>query len=401
VAASGEASVLHLDSELVGADEIVRLYAEHGDGFASRVRGGFAVAVGEPARVVLARDRFGAKPLVYRRGAHGLEVASDARAFAPAELDHDALDAFLAHGSIPAPLSILRGVRTLPPGHLLVWEDGNERLEPYVRRPAQDVAREDRAELVEELRARLRDAVRARLGADTGVLLSGGLHSATIAALAAQEATAPLRTFSVAFSSGELSAARSVATRWGAQHRELVVRPDESLLRAFAEACGEPVAPVSAFVAFLAARLAAEDVDTALSGLGGAAVLGSAACRGPAVAPAGLDLRLPFLDTVVSNLALVPGRATRALLREAAAPLLPRAALRGGDPAPHAGEWLRGELAGFTRETLARHGQPDPSEVARLLDEHASRRADHGRRLWALLALALWRERHVDGKAAP
>src|SRR4029079_15582365 len=93
------------------------------------------------------------------------------------------------------------------------------------------VRREDEAALVEELRRRLRDSVRAHLVSDVpvGVLLSGGVDSATPAALAATESGEQLRTFSIGFeerSFDELAAARLVAERYGTRHRELVLRPD-------------------------------------------------------------------------------------------------------------------------------------------------------------------------------
>jgi hypothetical protein len=167
----------HGDTEV-----LAHLYEEHGESFAGRLRGMFAVAIWDARRrrLVLARDRFGIKPLLYRATADGLEFASELRALPRGELDLDALEAFLALNAIPAPLTIFRDVRKLPPGHLLVWdEDGSIRLERFAR-PAPPLAAEVRsehtAELAEELRARLRDSVRAHLVSDVpvGVLLSGG-----------------------------------------------------------------------------------------------------------------------------------------------------------------------------------------------------------------------------------
>src|SRR6266571_7906894 len=160
---------------------LVHLYEELGDRFAERLRGMFAVAIwdGRQRRLVLARDRFGIKPLYYRPEGVGLAFASELRALPRGEVDFDALEAFLAFNSIPAPLSIFSGTRKLPPGHLLVWEGGEPRLERFAR-PApvatSDVRSEDAAFLAEELRARLRDSVRAHLVSDVpvGVLLSGG-----------------------------------------------------------------------------------------------------------------------------------------------------------------------------------------------------------------------------------
>jgi len=513
---------------------LAHLYEEHGDAFARRLRGMFAVAIWDAGRrrLVLARDRFGIKPLLYRATAEGLEFASELRALPRGEIDLDALEAFLAFNAIPAPLTIFRDVRKLPPGHLLVWdEDGSLRLERFARPappPAEEVRSEDTAELAEELRSRLRDSVRAHLVSDVpvGVLLSGGVDSATLAALAAQESAEPLRTFSVGFaerSFDELGDARRVAERYGTRHRELLLRPDAALLLpALAAAFDEPFADSSALPTYLVSQLAAEDVKVALSGEGGDELFGGyytyaadllalrvgrlARLARPLVerlpsssgkasfdyrakrfvraahlpplerhhgwkeifAPEAraeltgrrstfdpvdplrtrfaetegaellarlqdvdlglylvddllvktdrasmahsLEARVPFLDTVVTNLALalptrhkVRGLAKKVLLRKAVEPLLPRSVVHGrkrGFSIP-AAAWLRGELEPFARETLSpetlrRQGFFRPEVVTRLIDEHVARREDRSRQLWGLLTFTLWHERHVE-----
>src|SRR6478752_4765426 len=160
----------------------LHLYEEHGPEYARLLRGMFAVALWDTRRrrLVLARDRYGIKPLYYRDADGALEFASELRALPRGEIDLDALEAFLAFNSIPAPYSIFRDVRKLPAGHVLVWEDGEISLERYARpRPAteDELRTGDEAEIVEELRARLRDSVRAHLLSDVpvGVLLSGGV----------------------------------------------------------------------------------------------------------------------------------------------------------------------------------------------------------------------------------
>jgi asparagine synthase (glutamine-hydrolysing) len=264
---------------------LAHLYEQEGLAFARRLRGMFAVAIWDAPRrrLVLARDRFGIKPLYYRAQGGGLEFASELRALPRGEIDLDALEAFLAFNAIPAPLTIFRESRKLPPGHLLVWEDGGVALERYARPApldAQEQRDDDEAELVEELRARLRDSVRAHLVADVpvGLLLSGGVDSAALAALAAQETSEPLRTFSIGFeerSFDELADARLVAERYATQHRELVLRPDAALLLpALADAFDEPFADSSALPTYLVSQLAAEDVKVALSGEGGDELFG-------------------------------------------------------------------------------------------------------------------------------
>jgi asparagine synthase (glutamine-hydrolysing) len=523
----------HGDTEV-----LAHLYEEHGDDFAQRLRGMFALAIWDARRrrLVLARDRFGIKPLLYRADGGELQFASELRALPRGEVDLDALEAFLAFNSIPAPLTIFRGTRKLPPGHLLMWEGGEPRLERFARPapvPAAEVRGDEPAELVEELRARMRDSVRAHLVSDVpvGVLLSGGVDSSLLTALAAEESHERLRTFSIGFeerSFDELDSARLVAERYGTDHRELVLRPDAALLLpALADAFDEPFADSSALPTYLVAELAAREVKVALSGEGGDELFGgyytyaadllalrigrlaslarplvellpsssrkasldyrakrfvraahlpplerhhgwkeifSADARaeltgrqsgfGPvdllrerfaetdgaellarlqdvdlglylvddllvktdrASMAHSLEARVPFLDTVVTNLALalprwskVRGLTKKVLLRKAAEPLLPRRIVHGrkrGFSIP-AAAWLRGELEPFARDTLAadtlrRQGFFKPTVVRRLLDEHVAAREDWSRQLWGLLAFTLWHERHVESAPRP
>ena len=510
---------------------LLHLYEEHGDRFAERLRGMFAIAIWDAShrRLVLARDRFGIKPLYYRAADNELAFASELRALPRGEIDLEALEAFLALNSIPAPLTIFREIRKLPPGHLLIWEDGRIELRRFARpAPLEELREDEEAELVEELRSRLRDSVRAHLISDVpvGVLLSGGVDSAFLAALAAEESSEQLRTFSIGFeerSFDELAGARLVAERYGTQHRELVLRPDAALLLpALADAFDEPFADSSALPTYLVSQLAASDVKVALSGEGGdelfggyytyaadllaervgglarlarplverlptsssrasfdykakrfvgaahlpslerhhgwkeifspelrAALTGRSSAFDPvdilrdryretegadelarlqdvdlgiylvddllvktdrASMAHSLEARVPYLDTVVTNLALalptrhkIRGLSKKVLLRKAAAPLLPREIVHGkkrGFSIP-AAAWLRGELEPFarqtlSRETLHRQGFFHPDVVTRLLDDHVAGREDRSRQLWGLLAFTLWHERHVE-----
>jgi asparagine synthase (glutamine-hydrolysing) len=264
---------------------LVHAYEEWGDAFPKWLRGMFALAVWDKPRerLLLARDAFGIKPLYYRVNGKGLGFASELRALPRGEIDLDALDAFLAFNSIPAPLTIFRDTRKLPAGHILVWEADQARLERFARpapAAASEVRDDDEAELVEECRARLRDSVRAHLVSDVpvGVLLSGGIDSGVLAALAAQESSEPLRTFSIGFeeaSFDELGDARLVASRYGTDHHELVVRPDAArLLPALAETFDEPFADSSALPTYLVSELASRHVKVALSGEGGDELFG-------------------------------------------------------------------------------------------------------------------------------
>jgi asparagine synthase (glutamine-hydrolysing) len=264
----------------------LHLYEQFGPSYPERLRGMFAVALWDARRrrLLLARDRYGIKPLYYRYAGAELEFASELRALPRGEIDLDALEAFLAFNSIPAPYSIFEDTRKLPAGHTLIWtEAGDVHVERYARPgpvAASDLRADDDAELVEELRARLRDSVRAHLLADVpvGVLLSGGVDSAVLAALAAQETPEAVHTFTIGFeerSFDERADARLVAERYGTNHHELLVRPDPTLLLpALAEAFDEPFADSSALPTYLVSELAAEHVKVALSGEGGDELFG-------------------------------------------------------------------------------------------------------------------------------
>src|ERR671931_537177 len=203
----------HGDTEV-----LVHVYEQHGLDFARRLRGMFAVALWDSTarRLVLARDRYGIKPLYYRVASDGLEFASELRALPRGEIDLDALEAFLAFNSIPAPLTIFRETRKLPPGHVLAWQNGDHRIQRFSR---------------------------------PGPAAAGELR--------------------------EDDEARLVAERYATQHRELVLRPNAALLLpALAEAFDEPFADSSALPTYLVSQLAAEHVKVALSGEGGDELFG-------------------------------------------------------------------------------------------------------------------------------
>src|SRR5918911_3565708 len=311
----------HCDTEV-----LPHLYEERGLEFVDGVRGMFAVALWDARerRLLLARDPFGIKPLYYRVAGGVLSFASELKALVrqpgfAGEVDLEALDAYLAFNSVPAPMSIYREVRKLPAGHVLEARDGRVSVRRYARPApvaASEVRRDGSGALAVELRDRLRDSVRAHLEADVpvGVFLSGGIDSSLLAALAAQESPAPVRTFSIGFeerSFDELSRARMIARRYGTDHRELVLRPDAAaLLPEIAAAFDEPFADSSALPTYAVSRLASQHVKVALSGEGGDELFGGyftyvADVLAPRVGPVAAAMR-PLIERLPSSSGRVP-----------------------------------------------------------------------------------------------
>jgi asparagine synthase (glutamine-hydrolysing) len=281
----GHSFSTHSDTEVM-----IHLYEEEGPGFVERLRGMFALALWDSreGRLVLSRDRFGIKPLYYRVARGQVSFASELKALLrqpgfSREIDPQALEAFLAFNSIPAPLTIFTEARKLPAGHTLVAEAGEVTISRYARPepvPADRVRTESDEALAEELRERLRDSIRAHLVSDVpvGVLLSGGVDSSALTALAAAESGYQVSTFSIGFeesSFDELDQARLVSKRYDTDHHELILRPDAvDLLPRLVEAFDEPFGDSSALPTYLVSELAADTVKVVLSGEGGDELFG-------------------------------------------------------------------------------------------------------------------------------
>ena len=267
------------DSEVV-----LHLYEEHGVDFVDHLRGMFAIAIWDAPRkrLVLARDRFGKKPLFYHAGSRDLVFASELGALAASRRfdkrpDLDAINAFITIQYVPAPMTAFEGVKKLPAGHRLVCEAGVfQEPEPYYRlRFGEPRDGGDIQALTEELREIVEEAVRVRMVSDVplGAFLSGGLDSSLIVALMARQSSQPVKTFSVGFTSkdkSELPYARLVAERYGTDHHEMIVEPDmTSVVPQLVRHYGEPFADTSALPTWYLCEYTRTGVTVALSGDGG------------------------------------------------------------------------------------------------------------------------------------
>jgi asparagine synthase (glutamine-hydrolysing) len=260
-------------------EAVVHGYEEFGDDVVRRLRGMFAFALWDEdqQRLLLARDRLGEKPLVYYESGGRLAFASELQGLLqdrriPREPDFVAIHHYLTYQYVPWPLTAFAGIHKLPPGHLLVYQDGRARVERYWSLPFAPQLRIAEEEAATEVRRLLREAVRLRLMSEVplGAFLSGGLDSSAIVALMAE--FGKVKTFSVGFqedSFNELGHARLVAKSYATEHHELVVRPHAAeVLPALVEHYGEPYADSSALPTYYLARETGAHVTVALNGDG-------------------------------------------------------------------------------------------------------------------------------------
>jgi asparagine synthase (glutamine-hydrolysing) len=270
-------------------ESIVHAYEQYGSACVKELRGMFAFALWDQPRqtLLLARDRAGKKPLFYAEVDGQWVFASELQALLQhprlaREVDGAALDEYLTYGYVPAPKTIFRGVRKLPPAHWLTLRlprDGHGspqvHVERYWRLGYEPKLRLSEEDAVDGLLEVLREAVRLRMIADVplGALLSGGIDSSIVVALMSQLSDRPVKTFSIGFDDqefNELPHARRVAERCGTEHHELIVRPKAlEVLPTLVSHYGEPYADSSAIPSYYVAKLTREHVKVALNGDGG------------------------------------------------------------------------------------------------------------------------------------
>ena len=252
--AAGHAFYTSSDTET-----IVHAYEEWGEGAFRRLRGMFGIALWDRPRrtLLLARDRAGIKPLHYTERGGRLYFGSEIKSLLAAgavdrEIDLEALDHYLSFLYAPRDRSLFKGVRKLPPGHLLRWQDGRAAPRGVLGDQRRRAVRRRGSEDARRLRKSLADAVRSHMVSDVplGAFLSGGVDSSIVVGLMAEASDRPVQTFSIGFDEpqfDELEHARTVARHFGTDHHEFVVRPDGlSILDRLVEHFDEPFADSSA-----------------------------------------------------------------------------------------------------------------------------------------------------------
>ncbi len=277
----------HFRSRHSDIEVLVHASEQWGEGFLTRLRGMFALAIwdGRTRTLIAARDRAGEKPLYWTQTPRGLRLASEVKALlvrpeVSRELDPLALDQFLTYEYVLAPRTMLKGVHKLPPAHFLRYRDGAASVHRYWDAATVPLKEWTDADAADALRAALKTAVERQLMADVplGAFLSGGIDSSSIVALMSQAGSQPVNSFSIGFADGtynELPYAREVAALFKTNHRERVASPDlAGMFERLVVHLDEPFADVSLFPTFSVSELAREHVKVVLSGDGGDELFG-------------------------------------------------------------------------------------------------------------------------------
>jgi asparagine synthase (glutamine-hydrolysing) len=277
----------HEFSSLTDGEVVPHLYEELGPPFVERLNGIFAIALWDAPRGILHlfRDKFGVKPLYWRRTNRGVSFASEIRALMvapdpPRALDHAAIDHFLTFRFIPSPYTLHEEIRKLPPASALrCTAEGVSEQRYWDEAPT--VQRTDRGQLLEEYCDAFERAVMRQMMSDrpVGVMLSGGVDSGAITAVLAKHAPT-VRTFTIGFSAGgdtnEVPLAQETARLFGAENQHLMLGPADYLaeLPRALQILEEPIGSDSSLAVKFVSQLMRPSVPVALCGQGADEPLG-------------------------------------------------------------------------------------------------------------------------------
>lgn len=266
----------HTDSEV-----ILKSYAMWGDSFIQRLEGMFAFAIWDrwQRRLLLARDPLGIKPLYYHFTPQNMVFASEVRALLSAKLVERRLSlpdlyGYLSYGSVQEPGTLIQGIHSLPPGHILTWQDRKLNKQRFWQLPAHMNGQYPAEDLDRQLKDLLTNAVTSQLVADVplGAFLSGGIDSTSIVALMRQQ-TNQVKTFSIVFNESaydERRYAQLAAKQIGTDHTELLV-DSQTVLRNLPSALAAFDQPsMDGLNTYFVSKVTREaGITVALSGVGG------------------------------------------------------------------------------------------------------------------------------------
>ncbi len=271
----------HIFSTHTDTEAILHAYEEWGVECVTKLNGmfGFAIWDGRKDRLFVARDRVGIKPMYYYVDENQFVFGSELKSLVqldsvPREIEPKALDTFLTFEYIPSPYSIFKNIFKLPPGHWMLYENGETKIRQYWQLTYQR-SNASTTELERRLEELLEDAVNIRLMSDVplGAFLSGGLDSSSIVAMMTRHQKDPVKSFSIGFDEAtynELPYARAIAEKFKTEHFEEIITPDAaSLTEKILWMLDEPFGDFSVFPTYLVSEMARKNVTVVLSGDGG------------------------------------------------------------------------------------------------------------------------------------
>lgn len=251
----------------------------------SKLNGMYAFALWDKRskRVIVARDRLGVKPLYYHIDSHSFTFASEIKSLFPAgvqaQLNQDALPAYLGLGYVPAPETLFSAVHKLPIASYAVVEGNRINLQTYWTLPDEPDYSFDEALWRESVAEQLDRSISMQLVSDVplGAFLSGGIDSSAVVAFMSRHSSVPVKTYAIGFEGdaasryyNELPYARQVAQKFETDHHEIIVRPDVAkLLPRLIWQLDEPMADSAFLTTYLVSEFARKDVTVILSGVGG------------------------------------------------------------------------------------------------------------------------------------
>jgi asparagine synthase (glutamine-hydrolysing) len=271
-------------------ETLVHLYEQEGLDGVTKLRGmfGYAIWDSNKGQLMVARDRFGKKPIYWAETAEGFFFGSEVKCLRAAGLklepDQEAIKLYLQLGYVPDPWSAFQGVHKLPPAHLLILDAaGRVRQQRYWKLPAPTESPDpgfSEAQICDQIRHTFDESVRMRMIADVplGGFLSGGIDSSLVVSSMARQSGRPVKTFSIGFEEqeyNELPYARMIAGQYATEHHERILRPDAvDLATRLIHYFDEPFADSSAIPTFLVSEFAVQHVKVVLSGDGGDELFG-------------------------------------------------------------------------------------------------------------------------------
>jgi asparagine synthase (glutamine-hydrolysing) len=262
---------------------IVHAYEQWGEACVTRFNGIFAFALWDEnhRRLFLARDHLGVKPLYYVKMGDSLFFASEIKALlqvpgCPREVDLKALGELFALRYVPSPDTLFQGIKKLTPAHSMTVDSRGVKIERFWKWTPEVLTRFKEAELVEAYQELLEDAVRLQMRSDVpvGLFLSAGIDSGALLAMMSQHSHRPIHTFTIGFEQGEESNetddARRMAQRFGADHSEMIVGPQDyqNYYERYMWDLEEPVGNETAAAFYFVSLIASRKVKVALTGQG-------------------------------------------------------------------------------------------------------------------------------------